>query len=257
MKPKNPPISSISQCSCSPLVLGAGGSALGGLGDDERGSCCRSRDLSAAQASDVAAARPSRRGAGPGARARRPSPSRSPQPEAEAEARAAPAAEARAAARRAREIRRRAGSRAPGAPAARRGPRRAAAAPPSCARSRGPRSAPRARPRRPQRPTCCPRRPTSATVPNFVIQRFRIPIFLLPIYQAAGHRVRRALGGARRDQRDRDRLRPQPERLVRRRAGLDAVHAGDLEDVRDRRQPRRRARTRTTRSTRSSPPPST
>ena len=31
------------------------------------------------------------------------------------------------------------------------------------------------------------------------------------------HRVRRALGGPRRDQRDRDRLRPQPQRLLRRR----------------------------------------
>ena len=38
-------------------------------------------------------------------------------------------------------------------------------------------------------------------------------------------RVRRALGGARGDQRDRDRLRAQPERLLGRRAGLDAVHA--------------------------------
>ena len=39
-----------------------------------------------------------------------------------------------------------------------------------------------------------------------------------------GDPVRRALGGPGRDQRDRDRLRPQPERVLRRRAGLDAVH---------------------------------
>ena len=71
------------------------------------------------------------------------------------------------------------------------------------------------------------------------------------------HRVRRALGDPRRDQRDRDRLRAQPERLVRGRVGLDAVHARDVEGVRRRRQPRRQARTRTTRSTRSSPPPAT
>ena len=54
------------------------------------------------------------------------------------------------------------------------------------------------------------------------------------------HAVRHALGGPRRDQRDRDRLRPQPQRLLRRRPGLDAVHALHLEDVRRRRQPRRR-----------------
>ena len=54
------------------------------------------------------------------------------------------------------------------------------------------------------------------------------------------HRVRRPLGGPRRDQRDRDRLRPQPQRLHRRRARLDAVHARDLGDVRRRRQRRRR-----------------
>ena len=53
------------------------------------------------------------------------------------------------------------------------------------------------------------------------------------------HAVRRALGGPGRDQRDRDRLRPQPQRLLRGRPGLDAVHAVHLEDVRRRRQPRR------------------
>ena len=99
--------------------------------------------------------------------------------------------------------------------------------------------------------------PTTVGVPNFFIDRFRIPPFLLPIYQAAGIAVRRALGGARRDQRDRDRLRPQPQRLLRRRAGLDAVHARDLEDVRRGRQPATASATRTTRSTRSSPPRAT
>ena len=53
------------------------------------------------------------------------------------------------------------------------------------------------------------------------------------------HRVRRALGGPGRDQRDRDRLRPQPQRLLRRRARLDAVHALDVGRLRRRRQPGR------------------
>ena len=51
-----------------------------------------------------------------------------------------------------------------------------------------------------------------------------------------GHPVRRPLGGPGRDQRDRDRLRPQPQRLLRRRAGLDAVHAPHVAPVRHRRQ---------------------
>ena len=54
------------------------------------------------------------------------------------------------------------------------------------------------------------------------------------------HAVRRPLGDPRGHQRDRDRLRPQPERLLRRRAGLDAVHARHVEGLRRRRQPRRR-----------------
>ena len=56
------------------------------------------------------------------------------------------------------------------------------------------------------------------------------------------HPVRHPLGGAGRDQRDRDRLRPQPERVVRRRGRLDAVPALHLEDLGRRRQPRRQAR---------------
>ena len=53
------------------------------------------------------------------------------------------------------------------------------------------------------------------------------------------HRVRRALGGPRGDQRDRDRLRPQPQRLLGGRARVDAVHALDVGHVRRRRQPGR------------------
>ena len=71
------------------------------------------------------------------------------------------------------------------------------------------------------------------------------------------HPVRRPLGGPRRDQRDRDRLRPQPQRELRGRPRLDAVHAVDVEDVRRRRATGTASRTRTTRSTRSSPPRAT
>ena len=53
------------------------------------------------------------------------------------------------------------------------------------------------------------------------------------------HPVRRALGGPGRDQRDRDRLRAQPQRLHRRRRGLDAVHALHVEALGRRRQRRR------------------
>ena len=72
-----------------------------------------------------------------------------------------------------------------------------------------------------------------------------------------GHAVRHPLGAAGGDQRDRDRLRPQPERVLRGRAGLDAVHARHVEVLRRRRQQRRPAWTPTTRSTRSSPPRAT
>ena len=54
---------------------------------------------------------------------------------------------------------------------------------------------------------------------------YRIPLFLLPIYQAASRPVRRALADPRGDQRDRDELRHRPVGLDRRRGRLDAVHA--------------------------------
>ncbi|CAA9533861.1 MAG: GH23 / GH103, partial [uncultured Thermoleophilia bacterium] len=57
-----------------------------------------------------------------------------------------------------------------------------------------------------------------------------------------GHGVRHPLGDPRGDQRDRDRLRPQPQRLERRRPGLDAVHARDVAGLRDRRLGRRHRR---------------
>ena len=169
------------------LVLGAGGSAIARLGDDEKGKLRPiGRPLGRRAERDRRGgprARASRARARAGAEARTDaqaapaeahSPSREPQPKptprpqgpSRAELRRRAAAERRAALRRQRaeERRRRAAElraqrgRAAGAEG-RRGGRR--------------------------RPAAVARRP-STTVPNFVIQRFRIPIFLLPIYQAAG-----------------------------------------------------------------------
>ena len=70
----------------------------------------------------------------------------------------------------------------------------------------------------------------------------QVPDSSLPAPDLPGrrHAVRHPLGDPRGHQRDRDRLRPQPERLLRRRAGLDAVHARHVEGLRRRRQPGRR-----------------
>ena len=70
----------------------------------------------------------------------------------------------------------------------------------------------------------------------------QVPDSPLPAPDLPGrrHAVRRPLGDPRGHQRDRDRLRPQSQRLLRRRAGLDAVHARHVEGLRRRRQPRRR-----------------
>ena len=69
----------------------------------------------------------------------------------------------------------------------------------------------------------------------------QVPDPALPAADLPGrrHAVRRPLGAPGRDQRDRDRLRPQPERLLRGRAGLDAVHARVVGGLRRRRQPGR------------------
>jgi hypothetical protein len=66
-------------------------------------------------------------------------------------------------------------------------------------------------------------------VPNFFIEKFRIPPFLLPIYQARGMQYGVRWEVLRRDQRDRDGLRPQPQRVTAGALGLDAVHARHLE----------------------------
>ena len=111
---------------------------------------------------------------------------------------------------------------------------------------------PTTRPSRSRRPG-----PAPIGVPNFFIDKFRIPPFLLPIYQAAGieYGVRwEVLAAINEIETDYGR-------------NLNVSSAGavgwmqfmpvDLEAVRRRRQPGRPARTRTTRSTRSSPPRAT
>ena len=107
-------------------------------------------------------------------------------------------------------------------------------------------------------PTPASRSPTSGPapigVPNFVIDQFTIPPFLLPIYQACGtqygipwqvlasiNRIETAFG---------TNLNVSTAGAL----GLDAVHARDLGGVRGRRQQRRPQGSRTTRSTRSAPP---
>ena len=60
-----------------------------------------------------------------------------------------------------------------------------------------------------------------------------LPAFDLSVLR---DRVRDPLAGARLDQQDRDRLRDEPERLLRRGDGLDAVHPLDLGRLRDRRE---------------------
>ncbi len=153
----------------------------------------------------------------------------------------------------------------PVTPMPRRTPRRRPPPPTaSCSRLRLPTTGPPSpsatatvRPPRTTRPT--PRHPGRGPDRRAELLHRQVPHPALPAADLPGrrHPVRRPLGGARGDQRDRDRLRPQPQRLLRRRAGLDAVHA---------RRPGRptastptttASRTPTTRSTRSSPPPAT
>ena len=94
-------------------------------------------------------------------------------------------------------------------------------------------------------------------VPNFFIDKFRIPPFLLPLYQAAGieYGVRwEVLAAINEIETDYGRnLNVSSAGAL----GLDAVHARDLEAVRRRRQQGRPQGSRTTRSTRSSPPRAT
>ena len=94
----------------------------------------------------------------------------------------------------------------------------------------------------PSNPTFSLAQPGAAPigVPNFFIDKFRIPPFLLPIYQAAGiqYGVRwEVLAAINEIETDYGRNLNVSSAGARR---LDAVHALDLEAVRRRRQPRRR-----------------
>ena len=108
----------------------------------------------------------------------------------------------------------------------------------TCARARAARATRRKRRRR--RAATQPRRLAHAGQPDLLAVDARpgahrrpellhrqVPHPALPAPDLPGrrHPVRRPLGGPRGDQRDRDRLRPQPQRELRRRARLDAVHA--------------------------------
>ncbi|CAA9486609.1 MAG: GH23 / GH103, partial [uncultured Solirubrobacteraceae bacterium] len=99
---------------------------------------------------------------------------------------------------------------------------------------------PRRKPER-QGPLLCRGGPGRGADRRAELLHRQVPRAALPAADLPGrrHRVRHPLGGPRRDQRDRDRLRPQPQRLLRRRTRLDAVHARHVEGLRRRRQPRR------------------
>ena len=96
--------------------------------------------------------------------------------------------------------------------------------------------------------------PAPIGVPNFFIDKFRIPPFLLPIYQAAGtqYGVRwEVLAAINEIETDYGRNLNVSTAGARR---LDAVPALDLEELGRGRQQRQARRTPTTRSTRSSRP---
>ena len=98
------------------------------------------------------------------------------------------------------------------------------------------RSTPTARPRSRTRRSRSPAGPRRIGVPNFFIEKFRIPPFLLPIYQAAGiqYGVRwEVLAAINEIETDYGRNLNVSSAGARR---LDAVHAGDLEALRRRRQ---------------------
>ena len=99
--------------------------------------------------------------------------------------------------------------------------------------------------------------PARIGVPNFFIDKFRIPPFLLPIYQAAGiqYGVRwEVLAAINEIETDYGRnLNVSSAGAL----GLDAVHALDVADCTASTPTATASRTRTTRSTRSSPPRAT
>ncbi len=105
--------------------------------------------------------------------------------------------------------------------------------------------------------TIAPFGPAPIGVPNFVIDSFEIPPFLLPIYQACGTQYGVPLAGAGLDQQDRDRLRHQPQRLLRRRSSAGCSSSPPPGRPTESTPTPTGARTPTTRSTRSAPPRAT
>ena len=87
--------------------------------------------------------------------------------------------------------------------------------------------------------TIAPFGPAPIGVPNFVIDSFEIPPFLLPIYQACGTEYGIPWEVLASINKIETALRHQPQRLQRRRRRLDAVPALELGNVRARRQRRR------------------
>jgi soluble lytic murein transglycosylase-like protein len=171
------------------LVLGAGGSAIARLGDDEQGKLRPVADLQAtASQGDTAQGAPvatDNQAAEPAPEPKpEPKPEPAPKPKPKPQPRSEPKPEPRSQGPSRKEIRRRAAA------------ERRAALRRARAQERRRRAAELRAERRAERKTqeaaeqtaadLLPTPSPTTTVPSFVIQRFRIPIFLLPIYQAAG-----------------------------------------------------------------------
>ena len=171
------------------LVLGAGGSAIARLGDSDSGKLRPIGDLSAAEPSETAAAEtdpaesegPAKPAPAPAKPV--PSPKPKPQPKPESQPRPKPKPAPRTQAPSRAEIRRRAAAERQAALRRQRAQERREQAGEDRAQRRAEKQAEEAA-QDAADPLPAPS-PVTA-VPNFVIQRFRIPIFLLPIYQAAG-----------------------------------------------------------------------
>ena len=171
------------------LVLGAGGSAIARLGDDREGRLRPIGDLSAAEPSEAAQAQtepavaeeaPEPEPEPEPAPAPKPAPKPKPKPQPRPQPKPAPRTQApsRDAVRRRAAAERQAALRRQRAQERRR----------RAAELRAQREAEQQAEEAAQDAAADLLSPPSpvTSVPNFVIQRFRIPIFLLPIYQAAG-----------------------------------------------------------------------
>jgi hypothetical protein len=160
------------------LVLSVGGSALAGLSDSDEGKLRAIGDLSTTEATPTEAPDPEPAPEPEVA----PKPQPKPKPEPKPEPKSAPQTPTRDQSRRQAAAERRAAARERHARA-----RRQRAAKVRAQRRADERTARKAE-KAAQDATAdlLPTPSDVTTVPNFVIERFRIPIFLLPIYQAAG-----------------------------------------------------------------------